>query len=206
MWSDIGYHEDITEDNLLHNLKRVFSGARACKSFLDLFSRLLFNILYIFLASWKSPLYTLRAFFFHLRDPKRLETLHHGLLEVLQFQPEEACVIGGGSEGGVIDTPSGSNSLSLGYEDTMHIDMDGQDNQMGVNGVDERMKRMKENFRFSVSTHLFGWDELLRLRMRLSLADFVWVRYGSSFLRLCIYSRKPPLTSISILLFFLDVF
>ena len=149
--------------------------------FLALFSRPLFNILYIFLASWKSPLYTLRAFFFHLRDPKRLETLHHGLLEVLRLQPEEVGAIGRGAGGGAIDIPSGSNSLSSGDEETMDVDMDGRDDQMGVNGVDERMKKMKENFRFSVSTHLFGWDELLRLRMRLSLTDFAWVSYRSSF-------------------------
>ena len=36
MWSDIGHpdmgtREDITEDNLLHDLKRVLSGAKACK-------------------------------------------------------------------------------------------------------------------------------------------------------------------------------
>ena len=55
------------------------------------------------------------------------------------------------------------------------------DDEMGLNGVDEEMKKMKENFRFSVSTHLFGWDELLRLRMKLSLADFAWVRCASSF-------------------------
>jgi len=34
---------------------------------------------------------------------------------------------------------------------------------------------MKEQFRVSLSTHFFGWDELLSLRMRLSLADFAWV-------------------------------
>ena len=81
----------------------------------------------------------------------------------------------------MIDIPSGSNSSSSGDGETMDVDMDGRDDQMGVNGVDERMKKMKENFRFSVSTHLFGWDELLRLRMRLSLTDFAWVSYRSSF-------------------------
>ncbi len=34
---------------------------------------------------------------------------------------------------------------------------------------------MKEQFRVSLTTHLFGWDELLSLRLRLSLADFTWV-------------------------------
>jgi general transcription factor 3C protein 4 len=115
---------------------------------------------YYSLASWKSPLHTLRAFFFHLRDPKRLEALHSKFLEVLQVQPEV-----GALERGVIDVPSGVISSV----DEARMDVD-----------DEKMK-MKENFRFSISTHLFGWDELLRLRMKLSLADFAWVRCASSF-------------------------
>jgi hypothetical protein len=81
-------------------------------------------------------------------------------LEVLQVQPEV-----GALERGVIDVPSGVISSV----DEARMDVD-----------DEKMK-MKENFRFSISTHLFGWDELLRLRMKLSLADFAWVRCASSF-------------------------
>jgi len=74
----------------------------------------------------------------------------------------------------VIDVPSGA--ISLVDETRMEVD-----DEMGLNRVDEKMEKMKENFRFSVSTHLFGWDELLRLRMKLSLADFAWVRCPSSF-------------------------
>lgn len=159
MWSDIA-----EGDNLLHNLKRVLSGAKACKSFLQLFGT---RFLILFLASWKSPLQTLRAFFFHLRDPKRLESLHLRFLDVLRVQPEVG-LIGGGA----IDVPSGT--ISSMDEERMDVD-----EEMGVNGVDERVKKMKENFRFSISTHLFGWDELLRLRMKLSLADFAWVRCAS---------------------------
>ena len=160
MWSDIA-----EGDNLLHNLKRVLSGAKACKSFLKFFNA---STLILFLASWKSPLHTLRAFFFHLRDPKWLESLHLRFLDVLRLQPEVS-VIGGG---GAIDVPSGT--IPAVDEERMDVD-----EEMGVNGVDERVKKMKENFRFSISTHLFGWDELLRLRMQLSLADFAWVRCAS---------------------------
>jgi general transcription factor 3C polypeptide 4 len=35
---------------------------------------------------------------------------------------------------------------------------------------------LRAEFRASLASHLFGWDILLSLRMRLSLADFVWVR------------------------------
>lgn len=34
---------------------------------------------------------------------------------------------------------------------------------------------MRGDFRKSLTRHLFGWDVLLSLRMRLSLADFAWV-------------------------------
>lgn len=34
---------------------------------------------------------------------------------------------------------------------------------------------MRRDFRKSLTRHLFGWDVLLSLRMRLSLADFAWV-------------------------------
>ena len=34
---------------------------------------------------------------------------------------------------------------------------------------------LRDQFRLSLATNLYGWDELLSLRMRLSLADFAWV-------------------------------
>lgn len=34
---------------------------------------------------------------------------------------------------------------------------------------------LREKFRISLATHLYGWDEFLSLRMRLVLADFAWV-------------------------------
>ena len=102
-------------------------------------------------------------------------------MEVLQVQPEV-----GALERGVIDVPSGA--ISLVDETRMEVD-----DEMGLNRVDEKMEKMKENFRFSVSTHLFGWDELLRLRMKLSLADFAWVRVHPHFLR-----ARPHFTPILI--------
>ena len=35
---------------------------------------------------------------------------------------------------------------------------------------------VRECFRESLSAHLFGWPEVTVLRLRLSLADFIWVR------------------------------
>lgn len=34
---------------------------------------------------------------------------------------------------------------------------------------------LRKQFCISLATNLYGWDELLSLRMRLSLADFAWV-------------------------------
>lgn len=34
---------------------------------------------------------------------------------------------------------------------------------------------LRESFRTSLVTHLFGWPEITLLRTRLSLADFIWV-------------------------------
>ncbi len=34
---------------------------------------------------------------------------------------------------------------------------------------------VRRAFRRSLIQHLFGWDDLLRLRMRLSFADYLWV-------------------------------
>jgi hypothetical protein len=38
---------------------------------------------------------------------------------------------------------------------------------------------IRRNFRKSLAMHLFGWPEISSLRMRLSLADFVWVSIHS---------------------------
>lgn len=34
---------------------------------------------------------------------------------------------------------------------------------------------VRRDFKRSLARHLFGWDVLLSLRMRLSMADFAWV-------------------------------
>jgi hypothetical protein len=57
---------------------------------------------------------------------------------------------------------------------------------------------LKADFRRSLTTHLFGWDNLLSLRMRLSVADLCWVSifFGSRSLILRLSesvrnSRRP---------------
>lgn len=42
-------------------------------------------------------------------------------------------------------------------------------------GASDLSNELRDQFCFSLTTHLFGWDQLLKLRMRLSLADFAWV-------------------------------
>ena len=46
----------------------------------------------------------------------------------------------------------------------------------------EMTPEVRRDFRTSLSRHLFGWDVLLSLRMRLSLADFAWVGLCHVFL------------------------
>ena len=46
----------------------------------------------------------------------------------------------------------------------------------------EMTPEVRRDFRTSLSRHLFGWDILLSLRMRLSLADFAWVGLCRVFL------------------------
>lgn len=41
---------------------------------------------------------------------------------------------------------------------------------------DSATPESRRAFRASLVQNLFGWDDLLSLRMRLSLADFAWVR------------------------------
>ena len=43
---------------------------------------------------------------------------------------------------------------------------------------------IRQQVRMSLKDHLFGWKETVSLRMRLSVADFVWVRLMRTCLEL----------------------
>ncbi|KAH9476063.1 Putative transcription factor tau subunit sfc9 [Psilocybe cubensis] len=92
-------------------------------------------------SSGYSPLYLLRPYMLHLRDPAKLHNLHSKLLEILATRP-------------LVEDLSKTITVPP-LQEVLNDDVRCQ-------------------FRYSVSTSLFGWDDLLSLRMRLSLADFAW--------------------------------
>jgi hypothetical protein len=94
-------------------------------------------------------------------------------LEVLRLRSEVG-VNGGGKEPNVPSFSSSTDVFSSVDEGGMDVDLE-EDEEMGSTKVDETTTEMREAFRLSLSAHLFGWDEVLRLRMRLSMADFAWV-------------------------------
>ncbi|KDR79253.1 hypothetical protein GALMADRAFT_93153 [Galerina marginata CBS 339.88] len=100
-------------------------------------------------SSGLSPLHLLRPFLFHLRNPGRLEKLHAGLLEVIQ-----------------VPTPATSTTQAVSLDHSTKISVPMCDKEIDTG--------IRKRWRESLATHLFGWDELLSLRMRLSLADFAW--------------------------------
>lgn len=134
--------DDDENDLLLQNLSTLLNTAKTGRMVL-LASRVCrVNISFLlFSASGLSPLYLLRPFLVHLRDPNKLDTVRSRFLEVLQTRAHE-------DFSKAITVPS----CEMGLTDDLRL-----------------------RFKFSLSTNLFGWDDLLSLRMRLSLADFAWV-------------------------------
>ncbi|KAJ3511250.1 hypothetical protein NLJ89_g4210 [Agrocybe chaxingu] len=97
-----------------------------------------------------SPLNLLRPTLLHLRNPVLVQRVHTRLLELLR-PPSNPLGSGSDSSNPVLPTFEGADELTF-----------------------TLMEEMREEFKIALRTHLFGWDELLRLRMRLSLADFAW--------------------------------
>ena len=100
-----------------------------------------------FAASGLAPLSVLRPVLFHMRSRPILDRLHAEFIRIFSLQESDSTV-----ELDNIDltawTPQRISPLS---SDT------------------------RREFRKSLTMHLFGWDVLMSLRMRLSLADYGWV-------------------------------
>ncbi|EDR10144.1 uncharacterized protein LACBIDRAFT_318182 [Laccaria bicolor S238N-H82] len=111
--------EDDEDDVLLRGLANTLNGVRT--------------------AIGSEPLHVLRPYLFHLRNQRKLASLHPHFLEILK--PTFA-----------------DHSVDI------HIPQ----------CTGEMTPELRRDFRTSLSRHLFGWDVLLSLRMRLSLADFAW--------------------------------
>ncbi|CAA7270424.1 unnamed protein product [Cyclocybe aegerita] len=101
-------------------------------------------------SSAMSPLNLLRPTLLHLRNPVLVQRVHTRLLEILR----PPCIPpGSGSDPAnpVVPTLQDADELTF-----------------------TLMEEMREEFKIALRTHLFGWDESLGLRMKLSLADFAW--------------------------------
>ncbi|KAF8884432.1 putative zinc-finger of transcription factor IIIC complex-domain-containing protein, partial [Gymnopilus junonius] len=120
--------EDEDDERVLRRLGEVLGSAKTALAF--------------------SPLHVLRPFFFHLRNPTKLDHLLTKFLQIITPPDQDQ------GEGQAEDHSTRISVPSL----------------TGAVLDDE----IRGKFRDSLATHLFGWDELLRLRMRLSLGDFAW--------------------------------
>ncbi|KAJ4474255.1 putative zinc-finger of transcription factor IIIC complex-domain-containing protein [Lentinula aciculospora] len=102
-----------------------------------------------------TPLSYLRPILFHLRRRSTLIRLHPRLIEILRITEREAV----GSEHG---------------DHTMGIYLDVSSGQGRMQALVDIDFSVREELRNSLKRHLFGYDQMLSLRMRLSLADFAW--------------------------------
>ncbi|KAG7094041.1 hypothetical protein E1B28_007662 [Marasmius oreades] len=93
-----------------------------------------------------TPLHVMRPILFHMRSKYLLDRLHAQILGVLSPQDPDSIVM---SDDIALPTwcPGGQGALSPDF---------------------------RKAFRNSLIMHLFGWDALMSLRMKLSLADYAW--------------------------------
>ncbi|KAJ3821273.1 transcription factor IIIC subunit delta N-term-domain-containing protein [Lentinula raphanica] len=113
-----------------------------------------------------SPLSRLRFVFFHLRQYSDLSHLHSRLVEILKLTDYEL----EGSE-------RGDHTLGI------HLNTwSGQDDERMQDNVDLNDFHVRKDLRNSLKRHLFGYSQMLSLRMRLSVADYAW--------KLCCYNPE----------------
>ena len=102
-----------------------------------------------FTGSGYDPIHLLRSVLLYLRDEGNLQRLHSRVLGILSLHP----VL-------MVDPslPTTHASYALPCWE------------------DEVTPEMRRSFRRSLRQELYGWGDLMSLRMRLSLADYCWVR------------------------------
>ncbi|KAL0572279.1 hypothetical protein V5O48_009681 [Marasmius crinis-equi] len=97
-------------------------------------------------ASGLAPLYILRPILFHMRSKPLIDRLHTQIVDILGLQESDSIVV--------------TDNITL----TSWLD----------EGDKALSPEARVEFRKSLVMHLFGWDALMTLRMRLSLADYAW--------------------------------
>jgi hypothetical protein len=78
--------------------------------------------------------------------------------------------------------------LTDGLATAMVVDNNGMDIDSDSNQGSQITPAVKEEFRDSLRRHLFKWEGLMSLRIRLAFCDFAWVH---SFL--CVFDRNIDL-------------
>jgi general transcription factor 3C protein 4 len=98
--------------------------------------------------SGHDPIHLLRSTFLYLRDEASLQRLHQRLLGILSLHPFTMA----------------DPSLAMSHTASAL-----------PSWQEEVTPDMRRSFRMSLRRDLFGWSDLMSLRMRLSLADYCWV-------------------------------
>lgn len=104
------------------------------------------------IASGRAPLDILRPILFSMSNGKRLDMIHEKVLEVL--------------------------SRGVAVLNNMKVDIGpelGGRTRKGKGRANVPETNIKEGFRKNISKHLFGWDAVTAWRVKLGLADYVWV-------------------------------
>ena len=107
-------------------------------------------VLTVGVASGWAPLDTLRPILFSMSIGKRLNMIHGKVLEML--------------------------SRGVTVPNDMKVDIGPElGTWKGKGRANVLETNIKEGFRKSISKHLFGWDAVATWRVKLGLADYVWV-------------------------------
>jgi hypothetical protein len=102
-----------------------------------------------FTGSGYDPIHLLRSVLLYLRDEGNLQRLHSRVLGILSLHPV------------LMVDPSLATTHAASALPSWE---------------DEVTPEMRRSFRGSLRQELYGWGDLMSLRMRLSLADYCWVR------------------------------
>jgi hypothetical protein len=145
------WNSSSAEDIVLLELERVLSRVIACKPD-PLPQVMVLSIDVDGIASGLAPLDILRPILFSMSNGKRLDMIHGKVLDVL-------------SRG--VTVPS-DMKVDIGPEL-------GESTWKGKGRANVLESNIKESFGKSISRHLFGWDAVTAWRVKLGLADYVWV-------------------------------
>lgn len=140
-----------------------------------------------------APIHKLRPYLLQLGTPQQLAVNHAQLIDIIGTQSiQETCTID--LENTKLSFASVTDAEQLSIPDEAATLIDFTSAQAGASQTS--FACVRSAFRQSLKQHLFGCDETLSMRLRLSLADFAWVSTLANVLtgKADTPSRKPPIT------------